>query len=1051
MKNRIIIGLIMLCWIATGFKVLPNSVFINKTTPPPPEKSDIESEIVEAIQMAISRQEELAPAFQLFQTQIDHIKISKDLQRATAWLTPIDLTTGQLVATEPGLALAHKVENQWQITLPNESQWTLALVTTPSDLMTLEEKTTWLEFDQRQKEIIQTLAVYGGYYLPWEGGAPLYLTQSTAHDRYTPSGNAHYSFDFATTYPSSLFSVHAAKAGTVKYAVWSHENGNESFANYIVLEDTTTSPTTYQLYLHLAKDSIPPALRVIGAQVAGGQLIGIADDTGVSTGNHLHFMVHTNPASYWGKSVDITFQDVLINGGRPRIPSDLPYCYPTDVCDQTQYSYTSGNYLNPDHTPPFGSISVPFLGDTINNKTIRLEGWANDAESGLSSAQFIAKFNGIWHPIGNPHTTNTFSYDWNVCDDEVPDGELSLALDIRDKVFNQAVNLPGLTHVIKNFSCPTIPNCIPSSNEIALFANPDFKGACATLPVGTHTSPGSWGNLGNDNTDSIIVGTNVQATLYSESDLQRRGETFLANDSNLLDNRIGANTTSSVLVQLRTTTPATPSLTWPNNSISYPSNASLSLTWDNMGGATSYQARIQTPTQTITSPWQSEAFWNTSFNAQGTYNWQVRSRNSTSQSNWSALRTFKIQTPVYLPLALNVPYTDTMETTSSWWTSVYWKQTTEENHTKGGANSWKYNPNSTNGYDTGTPNQGYLTSPPFQIPPDSEYYLRFWYLYETESPGKNWDQRWIQISTDGGPFTNVVQLSNDVPNIWLQSPSISLLAYAGRTIQVRFFFTTLDQTFNSYKGWYIDDLTINSNAPPTCNDTDNDPSQATFISYGSTTQGTICPGGDLDYFKFQANSGDQIGIAIDAQAIDSKLDPYIFLLDQDGQSILVENDDRIYEQLRDAFLSYRIQRSGTYFIRLKAWDHPSVGGINYHYNLRLVNDSSDPVARFIKPITGQQVPVGQLTLNINANDTISGISHVKLFRHSEDWQNGDWEEIGDDWNTSDGWEFITTITAPPQPPGIAFFAQVYDWAGNWIGTGVWNLVATKQFFPIIRK
>ena len=57
-----------------------------------------------------------------------------------------------------------------------------------------------------------------------------------------------------------------------------------------------------------------------------GQFIGIADDTGVSSGNHLHFMVHTNPSSYWGTSVDITFEDVAINGGRPRIQSDLPYC-----------------------------------------------------------------------------------------------------------------------------------------------------------------------------------------------------------------------------------------------------------------------------------------------------------------------------------------------------------------------------------------------------------------------------------------------------------------------------------------------------------------------------------------------------------------------------------------------------------------------------------------------------------------------------------------------------------------------------------------------------
>ena len=47
-----------------------------------------------------------------------------------------------------------------------------------------------------------------------------------------------------------------------------------------VLEDRTTTPVTYQLYLHLAQDSIPATLRVIGAQVRRGQFIGVADDTG---------------------------------------------------------------------------------------------------------------------------------------------------------------------------------------------------------------------------------------------------------------------------------------------------------------------------------------------------------------------------------------------------------------------------------------------------------------------------------------------------------------------------------------------------------------------------------------------------------------------------------------------------------------------------------------------------------------------------------------------------------------------------------------------------
>jgi len=128
-----------------------------------------------------------------------------------------------------------------------------------------------------------------------------------------------YAFDFAN---GTMFDVVAAKAGTVKYAVWKYENGDPNHANYIVLEDTSTTPTTYQVYLHLAHESIPVELRKVGAKVVQGQFIGKADDTGYSTGHHLHFHVHTNPESYWGKSVDIVFDDVSINGGRPRLCSE---------------------------------------------------------------------------------------------------------------------------------------------------------------------------------------------------------------------------------------------------------------------------------------------------------------------------------------------------------------------------------------------------------------------------------------------------------------------------------------------------------------------------------------------------------------------------------------------------------------------------------------------------------------------------------------------------------------------------------------------------------
>ena len=131
-----------------------------------------------------------------------------------------------------------------------------------------------------------------------------------------------YAFDFAD---GTEFPVLAAKGGKVKYAVWQYPDNQMEHANYLVLQDNTTTPTTFQLYYHLAQNSIPAELRVPGTVVQQGQFIANADNTGPSTGHHLHFMVHADPTSFWGTSVDIVFSDVSVNGGRPRTCAEAHY------------------------------------------------------------------------------------------------------------------------------------------------------------------------------------------------------------------------------------------------------------------------------------------------------------------------------------------------------------------------------------------------------------------------------------------------------------------------------------------------------------------------------------------------------------------------------------------------------------------------------------------------------------------------------------------------------------------------------------------------------
>jgi hypothetical protein len=592
---------------------------------------------------------------------------------------------------------------------------------------------------------------------------------------------------------------------------------------------------------------------------------------------------------------------------------------------------------------------------------------------------------------------------------------------------------------LKNYTCPTPPPaCNPSSDQVALYADPDFKGSCSIFSHdGDATLESTLGSLGNNNAASVQVGGDVLATLFMNTDGSGRGETFSQSDANLGDNRIGNDTVSSIIVQPKTYPPAIPKPTWPENDAAFPGNASISLVWDNLGGAIEFQVELNGEQK----PWGNGTVLHLGSLSAGTYLWKIRARNSSGISSWSSLQTLIINPTTATPSVVSAPYADNMESGNSGWdNSSYWDLTNTENHTASGSTSWMYDTNTT-GYDTGEPNTGDLTTPPIAIP-ESGYYLRFWYRYETESSGTQWDQRWIQLSVDGGAFTNLFQLYDDPPNTWLNSPAINLSTYAGSTIQVRFHFETLDADFNTNKGWYIDDFTIDKIPPPQCNspgEPDNSITQARTITYNNDYSGEICPGGDKDYYKFSGNSGDHIGASTLAKQIGSDLDTYLFLLDIDGQSALTENDDLIYGVQTDSQLNYVLSRSGTYYLKLRAWNNPTAGGQTYTYKLGLYHDGTDPDATFTYPPGGTFLPTSNVSLEVEASDSQSEISHVDFYWHSGDWKNTGWNYIGSDSDVEAGWkyEFITSNITDQKD--IAFLAQVYDQAGNRKDVAIWNM------------
>ncbi|NLF50934.1 MAG: M23 family metallopeptidase, partial [Leptolinea sp.] len=290
------------------------------------------AELERQLQKSIQRHEEVL-AFLMYRVAITNVTYSDDKKTALLWLALYDKDTDVLVPAEPGLAIAQRSNDQsWIVTVQPDEGFNKLLLAIPESMIDTETKEQYLS---KPQSITKAVALRG-YRLPWKKGVTKFLTGSIGHVltyKSCPS-SCLYAFDFAD---GGNFPILASKGGRVKYAVWKYPDNNHSNANYIILEDDTTNPTTYQVYFHLSQDSIPEALRVKGTWVNQGQFIGNVDNTGYSTGPHLHFHVHANATSYWGNSVDIIFEDVAVNGGRPRtcaeakaFPSYGSECIPGD-------------------------------------------------------------------------------------------------------------------------------------------------------------------------------------------------------------------------------------------------------------------------------------------------------------------------------------------------------------------------------------------------------------------------------------------------------------------------------------------------------------------------------------------------------------------------------------------------------------------------------------------------------------------------------------------------------------------------------------------------
>ncbi|MAT44221.1 MAG: hypothetical protein CL609_17970 [Anaerolineaceae bacterium] len=1018
------------------------------TPPPPREEIDpaLETAFLKSIQTITKSRTEVL-AFVLFDVSIDHVEYAADGKTALLWLALTDPDTGEVIAAEPGLAIAKLDGDQkaladgslpWEFTMQSDTDWQAEFSALPDDLMSEDLKTRFAAPTDEAKDV---KTVYRGYKLPWAGGLGKRLTGSIGHFLiYNSCSEAYcrYAYDFAD---GTMFPLLASRGGTVYKFDYDCENGRTDCFNYLVLKDESTSPTTYQLYLHNAYESLPQELRQVGAKVVQGQYIGNVDDTGYSSGHHLHFMVHTNPYSYWGASVDVRFDDVPVNDGTPRTSYEATNwpVYGTGYVPNN--IYVSQNY---GANPPTANLIIPAPGEEITDTTMLVGGTASD-DRGITKIEIMARAkDNVWRVISPAMTETTFLTEVDLCASGLPTGPIDIYARVFDYEGNQARDYPGFRTILNNSNCGsaaaiTPPACNPNDNQVAVFSEVNYTGVCKLFDIGNYKDATTLSPVSDKDIESLLVGKNVRALLYqntqSDSWNWGRSETFEVNDPNLEDNPIGLNRVSALRVMSKSNLPNTPIIN-PifNNSVEAVTSIDSVVADFNAYGSTEIRATLTGPVNK-TLDWTGKPSWSLGSLPSGSYTLNVWGRNSAGEKNATS-DFFILPGTLSNTGVLSAPQTFNFDNGAQSWVGTGLWRHAATNYNNRTTSSWVYNNVNNSPPDIGHPTigAGDLTSPPISIP-TSGYYLRFDSLYQTEDFYHFWDQRWVQISVNGAPFENISQLYYDPKEMWLGSPAINLSAYSGKTIRIRFHFDIVDGFNNGgYLGWLIDNVSITNQAPLTCQSTEpnNNISQATPFPSNNEVFAHICPNGDLDYFSFSGLKGEQIALDVDAMEFGSSLDPYLFLFDSKGR-VLASNDDEVYSVYRDSKITHTLPDAGTYYAMVKAWDHPNVGDGEYYYTLRLYKgDLTPPQVSFLVPLNSL-IPSITFPVQVNASDGQNIIQRVDFYYRDGDAINSNWNLISSDTVGSDGWTANFNPALLTTVKNSMLFVEAFDLNNNHAG------------------
>jgi len=422
-----------------------------------------------------------------------------------------------------GLVLLRREPNSlWSGALQGTPAFSDLLAQMPDNLLSQDAK---LSMDPLQREEI---AATSSYRFPWQTGTSMQYGPFGIHDNGFPSVVSGWkAVDFLSDGNTG--------AGHAPNRLLTAASGTISYKCAPATGETTTALRVGDLmYTHLLNS----ANLYVGRSFSQGEEVGqlrpgsFTEKCGNSTLGNLGpewFHVHwgfPNSGSFEAGGWTLLFSDQLWHRGAETKAVNSWLLAEDTATPCTNPSPNSDQIALYEHSDYCGSYKILGIGEYPNPGAM---GFANDTASSVKVGANVKA---------------------TLCRDDNYGGGCE---DLTGDDTNLTDNGIGNDTVSSVKVQPRTTPCNPSADQVAIYADANYGGACALLGMGDYPNPGYLGSVGNDDAESIRVGGNVKATLYEHDNYAGRAETFTGDDSNLGDNSIGANQVSSVKVGSRVT------------------------------------------------------------------------------------------------------------------------------------------------------------------------------------------------------------------------------------------------------------------------------------------------------------------------------------------------------------------------------------------------------------------------------------------------------------------------------------------------------------------